>query len=53
MLNEILSELEKVREKDLSTKRSIKEMINSMKNDLKDMQRNINDINNQMTVIID
>ena len=52
MLNEILSELEKVREKDISTKRNIKEMIHSMKNDLYDMKSKIEIINNQMMVII-
>jgi hypothetical protein len=50
MLNEILSEYDKVREKDLSTKKSVKDIIKSIKNDLKYLQSEIEDISNKMEV---
>jgi Txe/YoeB family toxin of Txe-Axe toxin-antitoxin module len=51
MLNEILSEYDKVREKDFSTKNSIKDIIKSIKTDLNYLQSEIEDISNQMEVI--
>jgi hypothetical protein len=50
MLNEILSEYDKVREKDLSTKKSINDIIKSMKRDLTYLQSEIEDISTQMEV---
>jgi hypothetical protein len=50
MLNEILADFEKVREKDISTKNSIKSMIQGLKTDLTSLKSELEDIPNQMTV---
>ena len=50
MLNEILSEFEKVREKDKTTKKSVKDLIRGLKNDLKVLESNLEDAQTSMTV---
>lgn len=50
MLNEILSEFEKVREKDKSTKKGIKDMISNLKTELVTLEEDLTDLSNSMMV---
>jgi len=52
MLNEILSEFEKVRNKDISTKNNIKDMIKDLKNELISLETEIEQSQIEMTVQI-
>jgi hypothetical protein len=51
MLNEILSECERVREKDTSTKNSIKNLLADLKSNLQNLSEELEEIPSQMTVI--
>lgn len=50
MLNEILSEFQKVREKDKITKRGVSDMINNLKSELTSLSNGLDNINDEMTV---
>jgi hypothetical protein len=52
MLNEILSEFEKVREKDKSTKKNISDMIKGLKSELKGLESELEENINEMSVRI-
>ncbi len=51
MLDEILIEFEKVKEKDKSTKNNVRSLIKSMKSELLSLEQDLERINNQMTVM--
>jgi hypothetical protein len=50
MLNEILGEFEKVRDKDKSTKKSIRDLIKGLKSELVILESELESVDNQMMV---
>jgi hypothetical protein len=50
MLNEILSEFEKVRDKDRSTKKNVRDLISGVKDELKMLEFQLEETNGKMTV---
>ena len=51
MLNEILNEYEKVREKDKATKKNTKELIKGLKSELLNLEKVLESSNDMMNVI--
>jgi hypothetical protein len=52
MLNEILGEFEKVREKDRTTKKNIRDLIKGLKSELVNLETELESTDSQMTVTI-
>jgi hypothetical protein len=50
MLNEILGEFEKVRDKDKSTKKSIRDLFKGLKSELVILESELESVDNQMMV---
>jgi len=50
MLNEILSEYEKVRQKDKQTRKSVRDMIKGLKTELSSLDKELEENYNSMTV---
>jgi hypothetical protein len=50
MLNEILAEYDKTKEKDISTKKSIRNIISDLKSNLQTLGEELEEAPNQMTV---
>ncbi len=50
MLNEIINEFEKVREKDKITKKNVSELIKGLKDELKLLEKDLESSQNEMNV---